>query len=173
MTQPPILTTDYIIRQDGAEFRAPDAATLLQWAQQGRIRADSQVFDPTLNRWSRARDLPALASAYQSQQDLSALARNYRSLVLGVGAQLLLGAVYRTMPETVLFVGPALLATIVALMYFAYKTAQALGSPYGALWAVAMLVPCLNILTLLVLSSKATAVCRANGIPVGFLGPKI
>jgi hypothetical protein len=36
-----------------------------------------------------------------------------------------------------------------------------------------MLVPLLNVVTLLILSAKATRACRAHGVPVGFLGPKI
>jgi hypothetical protein len=34
-----------------------------------------------------------------------------------------------------------------------------------------MFLPCINILTLLVLSSKAQSWCRRYGIRVGFLGP--
>lgn len=68
---------------------------------------------------------------------------------------------------------PALLVTIVALALYAYRTAEALGSSSALLWAVAMLIPCINVLTLLMLSSNATDVCRANGTPVGILGPRV
>jgi hypothetical protein len=34
-----------------------------------------------------------------------------------------------------------------------------------------MLIPCANIISLLAISSKATNACKANGIPVGLLGP--
>ncbi len=66
-----------------------------------------------------------------------------------------------------------LIVTVCALAYYGYMTATALGSGVGWLWALAMFVPCANVITLLVLSSKATRMCRANGIPVGFFGPKL
>ena len=67
----------------------------------------------------------------------------------------------------------AILVTIAALVTYAYRTASALGSQVSILWALAMLVPLLNIFTLLALSSKSTNACRAAGIEVGFLGPKV
>jgi hypothetical protein len=114
--------------------------------------------------------------------DPSQLAFSYRRLVLWFGVQLVVALVG---PIVTLAVGEstlglvvlmlrliALLGTVVALAVYAYKTAEALGSSVGALWAVAMLIPCANVVTILVLSSRATAACRAAGIPVGFLGPK-
>jgi len=44
-----------------------------------------------------------------------------------------------------------------------------LGKP--ALWAVAMCVPCANLIVLLLLNSRATAWCRERGIEVGLFGP--
>lgn len=67
----------------------------------------------------------------------------------------------------------AALTTFFALAYYGYRTANALGSSVGWLWALAMFVPCLNVITLLVLSSRATRACREHGVPVGFLGPKV
>ncbi|HEY4595077.1 MAG TPA: hypothetical protein VIJ02_01650, partial [Thermoanaerobaculia bacterium] len=67
-----------------------------------------------------------------------------------------------------------LIAVIVAevvIVGTAYKLARRLGSGTPVLWAVAMFIPCINILTLLALSSKATSWCRRHGIKVGLLGP--
>jgi hypothetical protein len=72
-------------------------------------------------------------------------------------------------PATPLF----LPLTGVPIMFYVYRTAKSLGSTSGAIWAIAMLVPLVNVLTLLALSSKASAVCRANGIEIGLLGPRI
>lgn len=58
--------TEIWISQDGKQFAAPDPATLRRWAEEGRIRADSQVFDKTLQRWVRASQVPALQSAYRT-----------------------------------------------------------------------------------------------------------
>lgn len=115
--------------------------------------------------------------------DVPGLAHAYRRLVLWFGAQLLLncGSQFGVLlPEQgagqlalalVVFAGA--LITVVALVYYGYKTAEALASARPVLWAIAMLLPCVNVITLLVLSSKATSACRANGIPVGLLGPKV
>ncbi len=114
--------------------------------------------------------------------DVPKLAASYRKLVLWFGAQLalaLLGmvAIAITGP-TVLGAAIAvvrlvgLLATVCALGIYAFRTAAALGSRVGFLWGLAMLVPLVNAITLLVLSSKATSACRGAGVPVGFLGPK-
>lgn len=168
-----LLPTDFLIRQDGQEFRAPDPATLLRWAREGRIRQNSQVFHPGLNRWMSARDVPELATAHRPAAHIADLARNYRQLVLWFGLQLIVVPASRAFPDLALLFGPLLLVTIGALVYYAYHTARALPSPSPIAWAAAMLIPCVNALTLLALSSRATAVCRANGIPVGLLGPRV
>ncbi|HEX5758194.1 MAG TPA: hypothetical protein VF121_03275 [Thermoanaerobaculia bacterium] len=114
--------------------------------------------------------------------DVAGLALAYRQLVLWFGAQLVLSLAWLGLEPVaeggagaILAFGVSLglLATAFALAYYAYRTATALGSKSGVLWAIAMLVPCVNMITLLVLSSKATQACRANGIPVGFFGPKV
>jgi len=114
--------------------------------------------------------------------DAAKLATAYRRLVMWCGAQLailLLGGL------AIVLAGPGklafalalirlwmLLVTVVALVLYAYRTADALGSGAAPVWAAAMLVPLINLITLLVLSSKATRACREAGIDVGFLGPK-
>ena len=169
----PLLPTDFIIRQDGKEFRAPDLSTLRLWAKERRVRPESQVFHPKRNQWSRAQEMPELEPEYRAAINVANLAKNYRALVLGVGVQILVTAAIRTAPDLSLIAAPILLVTIGALTYYAYQTAKAVGAGTPVLWAVAMFIPCINIITLLVLSSKAQAVCRANGIPVGFFGPKV
>jgi hypothetical protein len=110
------------------------------------------------------------------------LAHSYRRLVLWFGAQLILnilamplGAVQSPSGSTLLlsvFVILGILATLLALAIYSYRTGTALGSSVPILWAIAMFLPCANVISLLALSAKATATCRANGIPVGFLGPR-
>jgi hypothetical protein len=65
------------------------------------------------------------------------------------------------------------LTVTIAVAIYAYRTALALGSRAAWVWAIALLVPCVNLITLLILSAKATRVCRRHGIPVGFFGPRI
>jgi hypothetical protein len=118
-----------------------------------------------------------------AQVSIKALAGAYRRLVLWFGAQLILncgamgarpllgGSILGRVVGVLALVGS--LITIGALAYYGYRTAAALGSGVGWLWAVAMFVPCVNAITLLVLSSRATQACAAHGIPVGLLGPKV
>jgi len=108
------------------------------------------------------------------------LAPAYRRLVLWFGAQLLLnagilGLQWLPLGRARILVGQALaigcLVTIGALSYYGYRTAAAAGSDVPWLWAVAMLVPCANMIALLVLNSRAKRACRYHGIPVGLFGP--
>ena len=119
----------------------------------------------------------------EQKLDVAKLGVAYRRLVLWFGVQLLftlLGAVVLQMVgETTLalLIGLTrllgILVTVFALALYAYRTAAALGSRVSVLWAVALLVPYVNVISLLVLSSKATKACRDAGIEVGFLGPKL
>ncbi|HUS36655.1 MAG TPA: DUF4339 domain-containing protein [Verrucomicrobiae bacterium] len=61
------------------------------------------------------------------------------------------------------------LAAMIFGLFAVYRLAKALG--YTAiLYAIAMLIPCVNLLTLLVVISRATKVLKENGVKVGFLG---
>jgi hypothetical protein len=166
--------SEFIIRQNGQDFRAPDMPTVRAWAKEGRILHDSYVFHPVLNRWSYARELAELDDFFKkTPTNISNLALSYRQLVLWVGAQIIISIGLLVFNSLSVILVPALVATTIALAFYAYRTAEALGSSSAPLWAVAMLIPCINIVTLLILSSKATDVCRANGVPVGFLGPRV
>lgn len=112
--------------------------------------------------------------------DAEAIAKLYRRLVLLVGLQLVLGVFAQTLPamgnsmvagllSIVVLVG--LLCILAMLAVTAYKLTELLGAGTPILWAIAMFLPCINIITLLVLSSKAQTWCRQYGIKVGFLGP--
>jgi hypothetical protein len=164
-------STDSLIRVGDQEFRAPDMATLSRWAEERRIPPDSYVFHPVLQRWLHARDVAELAPVYSAQaREIAALAKNYRQLVVWVGLQILFSAATLGVPLPFGYVLPV---TVVAIMFYAYRTAKALGSTSGVLWAIAMLLPIVNLLGLLSLSSRASAVCQANGIEVGLLGPRV
>jgi hypothetical protein len=114
--------------------------------------------------------------------NVEGLTAAYRRLVLWFGVQLVLTPVAvgirLAFGESAIAAAlglahwAAMLITIGALAYYGHRTAAALTSRVAWLWAVAMLVPCLNVLTLLILSSWATHACQSHGIPVGLLGPK-
>ena len=104
------------------------------------------------------------------------IARLYRRLILLIGLQILLSIIWQFVIMAranlvALLVVIALLVSVVAIVVTAYKLSEEMGLGLPILWAVAMLVPCVNILTLLVLSGKAQTWCRRYGIKVGFLGP--
>ena len=117
------------------------------------------------------------------QINLATLSVAYRRLVLWVGVQilvalagnLLIASLQPSLIAIVLSLAniAVVLATIVMLSIQAFRTAKALGSRVGVLWAIAMVMPLVNLITLLALSSKATRACRQAGIPVGLLGPKL
>lgn len=62
------LPAELWIAQDGQQFRVPDATTLRRWAKEGRVRPDSQIYDPAVKRWMRASDLPDLRGAFPAPQ---------------------------------------------------------------------------------------------------------
>lgn len=117
-----------------------------------------------------------------SHLDVSKLALAYRRLVLWFGAGLVIVFFFwvpaKWAGEGMLGSALALiligvLVRLGALMYYAYRTAVALGSEVPILWPVAILIPLLSPITLLVLSARATQACRQAGVPVGFFGPKV
>jgi hypothetical protein len=112
--------------------------------------------------------------------DAEAIARLYRRLVLLVGLQILISVPQILLQEATPSTGVGLVALavlllligiLVAMVITTYKLARLLGAGLPILWAIAMFIPCLNLLTLLVLSSKAQAWCQQYGIKVGLLGP--
>lgn len=116
-------------------------------------------------------------------RSISDLAVNYRRLVLSFACQFLLNPVVAVLSDTGMrapsgwtlspIVQLLYLAITLALVFFTYRTARAAGSSQAWVWAIAMLVPCINTVTLLALSAKATAMCREQGIEVGFFGPRL
>jgi hypothetical protein len=125
----------------------------------------------------------------QNPHDIPRLARAYRLLVLWFGSHLIVGLLTivsrsgvrltvapipfppETPLEIALFTGN--LVVFVAVGYYAYRTGEALGSRVPLLWVLGMVTPFVSIIVLLTLSSRAAAICRQNGIPVGFFGPKL
>lgn len=122
-----------------------------------------------------------MSSSKTTDIDIVALAHAYRRLVLSIGLQILVSVAHPgwsfsgdesgcVLPT---FSIVLLLITIGITVYYGHRTAQALRLAVPVIWALAMLLPCVNLLTLLVLSTKATAACRERGVPVGFLGPDL
>jgi hypothetical protein len=67
--------------------------------------------------------------------------------------------------------GMVVLCTVIASLVFAVRLANALHGPgTAAVYAVLLLVPLVNLITLLVLNGRATRELKAAGLHVGFLG---
>jgi hypothetical protein len=111
--------------------------------------------------------------------DAEVIARLYRRLVLLVGLQIVLSfarlpAVFSSAPVAIawtILVLLALIVVIAALVVTTYKLAGHLKAGPPILWAIALFLPCINIIGLLALSSQAQSWCRRYGIKVGLLGP--
>lgn len=104
---------------------------------------------------------------------VEAVARNYRNLVLLVGLQILLAVLLQVVTEPVVaLVLLAVLFTVaIAMVVFVYKLMSGLDAGSPILWALASLVPLVNLLVLAAISSKAQTWCKRHGIKVGLLGP--
>ena len=113
--------------------------------------------------------------------DIPQLAASYRRLVLWFGVQLLLGVVQAMAvriggsfgADLYSFASLGVPVTIIAFAYHGYHTAKALGLGAPWFWGILMLVPFLNVVMLLWISSLSTKACKAAGVEVGLLGPKI
>lgn len=109
-----------------------------------------------------------------------ATASQYRRLVVLVGLQMLAGIAIQVLNvRAPVDVQPlvALLGLLVGIGFAIAMAATAhhlmslLDEGVPILWAIAMFVPIVGLVTLLVISSKAQAWCRKRGIDVGLLGP--
>jgi len=60
---------DYWIHQDGKQFHAPDIATLVQWAKEGRVKPGGQIYDATRKQFTHARDVAELRDAFHKEPE--------------------------------------------------------------------------------------------------------
>jgi hypothetical protein len=150
-------------------------AGLAGWMAAGDLPELSQQLPPALP----ASPVPQAPYRLVPVAEAEGIAKLYRRLVLLVGLQILLSFGQIPMiqvPEAQkALVGMVtlgvLLVVLVAIAVTAYQLTLLLDSGSPVLWAIAMFLPCINILVLLVLSSKAQDWCRRYGIKVGFFGP--
>jgi hypothetical protein len=178
---------------DGGERRGPVAAEeLIRLLSAGPDPWRVRVWRDGMADWQEAGAVPEINSRLPPPPpgvspgsapgpsfftDAEAIARYYRQLVLLVGVQLLAGyfrlpSQRQSTPSVLAMVASwVLICILIALAFTAYKLTQHLGSKVPIVWAIVMFIPCVNILGLLVLSSKAQTWCRQYGVKVGFFGP--
>ena len=181
----------------GRLFAMPDPHGVLVWREgqgdwqgAGSVPEISSRLPPPLAGRSGEPGMPgtwpafagnpaAMAARLRPVEDAEVIARLYRRLVLLVGLELLVGffngmlaALFReqkTIVESVVALG--LLVLAVFLVATTYRLAARLDAGPPLLWAIAMFIPCLNVIVLLALSAVAQRWCKRHGIKVGFFGP--
>jgi len=172
------VTTEELV---GALLANPDPRSahvwregLSEWQAAGSIPEISEKLPPADSSIRRGND----ANPPVSFAEATTIAQLYRSLVLLVGLQILLGFFRLPVDISVstesgasLVALFALIVILVAIAFTAHKLTQYLGERSPLLWALAMFLPCINVIGLLAISSKAQIWCRRHGIKVGFFGP--
>ena len=154
-------------------------AGLAGWMAAGDVPELSQQLPPPLPAYQIPYQVPQAQHRLVSVEEAEGIAKLYRRLVLLVGLQILLGIVQVPLSESPeaqkaqvgLIVLAVLLVVLVAVAVTAYQLTLLLDAGSPVFWAIAMFLPCINVLVLLVLSAKAQDWCRRYGIKVGFFGP--
>lgn len=106
------------------------------------------------------------------RQDLKSVA-TYQKVILVCILIYLLAVVFQfTIPPDLRFVlGLVVLPALVVATVFVFLLATKVYSTgVGVLLGLLTLIPCIGLLVLLVINSKATGILRENGIDVGLLG---
>jgi hypothetical protein len=112
---------------------------------------------------------------YYWTHEAEAITRLYRRLILLVGGEFLLNFVVLALLGKDFSAGMLSFLVMFAVSVFiaitAYDLSKWLDTGSPLFWALALFLPCLNVLSLLFLSLSATSWCRRHGFKVGFLGP--
>ncbi len=118
---------------------------------------------------AKVSDAP-LAGAMDDER-LQRVASGQRLMIMSIVVSFLSIPLQQVLGQIALAVG--LVSSIVAILG-AVKLASGLGHAVFArvLWGIAMIIPLVNLICMLVLSSKATRVLRAGGWTVGFFGAR-
>jgi hypothetical protein len=111
-----------------------------------------------------------------SGQNLYAIAINQRRLLLTFGFQILcnateffVGATGAAAPIVAVAALILWVVGVVCSIIFMYRLASAL-SLAGVLYAILMIFPCIGLITLLIVSSRATKALKTAGVKVGLFG---
>lgn len=110
-----------------------------------------------------------------SRDDLTTIAKYQKGLLLCILAQLALIGVTMAVPAelrffaSIAFYASGVLSAILVLA-LAIKLYNAVA---GVILGLLTMVPCLGLVVLLIINSRATATLQANGISVGLLGARM
>lgn len=106
--------------------------------------------------------------------DVSAIAKHQKGILVCILIELIiLGAQVAVPPQLRPLLGLAFLAVSITSTVFVFMLAMKVYSTgIGIFMGILTLVPCIGLIMLLVVNSKATNVLKDNGIKVGLLGAK-
>jgi hypothetical protein len=164
---------------------------MLAWQQAGTVPELAARLAPPRVRLPPPPPVPEAASAPVADAAVGpdgetpvavvvAVATLYRRLVLLVGGQMALGIALQMFVPA----GPPIVSALLGLLVLAaafavsivmavtvYRLMPLLDEGVPLLWALAIFLPIVNLVTLLVISQKSQAWCRQRSIYVGLLGP--
>ena len=106
------------------------------------------------------------------REDLRSVARYQKGVIVCILIYLLaMFSQFAIPPELRMFLGIGVMFVGLTGAVFAFLLAiKTHGTGQGILLGILCLVPCVGLLVLLIINSKATSVLKQNGIKVGLLG---
>ena len=115
---------------------------------------------------------PAVGVISGSRDDLRRVAKFPRGVLFCILIQLFVFIFLIVLPaEWVMIVfGISSIIGIVSAVFVFLLSVQVYGVVLGIVFGVGCLLPCIGLISLLVVNGKATAVLKQNGIKVGLLG---
>lgn len=130
-----------------------------------KCRFCNAIFDPTLKLLEKSR--PGSRC-----QDLRQIASYQRGVIFCILFQVLAYAGIFAVPQPLAFVPVLLLmiAGIAALVFVVLLAIRIYSTGTAILLGILMFIPCVALVTLLVINQAATKMLTENGIKVGFLG---
>lgn len=141
-------------------------------ASAAKCRFCGEVLDPEM----RKRGGPSSGRRGKGEaQDVRAIAKHQKGILVCILVQfIVLGAQIAAPPQVRPLFGLAFLAVSITSTVFVFMLAMKVYSTgVGIFVGILTLIPCVGLITLLVVNSKATNVLKDNGIKVGLLGAKM
>ena len=141
-------------------------------ASAAKCRFCGEVLDPEMRKRGNSR---SGRRGKGDSEDVRAIAKFQKGIIICILLQLLiLGLQIAIPPQMRPLLGLAFLcASIVSTVFVFLLAMKVYSTGLGIFLGILTLVPCVGLLVLLVVNSKATGVLKDNGIKVGLLGAKL
>ena len=118
---------------------------------------------------------PAIGVLSGSREDLRTVATMQKGILVCILLQIIgtVGQVVSPPGLAMAFAGLALITGIASFIFVLLLAMRVYGVGMGILLGVLCMIPCIGLISLLVVNGKATSVLRQNGIKVGLMGAKL